>query len=187
MARPRSFDEDTVLTAAMHAFRRDGFRDLSVASLEQATGLRASSLYNGFGDKAGLFRRSLDHYVSSFVGPRLESYAGPEATLEDLEQLFLTLFEPPLDDGFGCLVTNTAVEQAPGGGTDPLVRACLDAIGRHLDLLLEREVGDTDDAPGLTLLYQGLLVFSRAGLITDRHRAAVESEFARLRARREQR
>lgn len=38
----------------------------------------------------------------------------------------------------------------------------------------------------LALLYRGLLVQSRAGLITDRHRAAVSRELARLRARREE-
>ncbi len=171
----------------MHAFRRDGFRESSVTSLERATGLRASSLYNVFGDKAGLFHRSLDHYVTSFIRPRLARHAGPEATLEDLEGLFLTLFEAPLDDGFGCLVTNSAVEHAPAGVTDPAVRAVLETTAEHLDEVLRREVGDCADGPALALLYQGLLVLSRADLMTDRHRDAVRTEFARLRARREQR
>ena len=63
--------------AAMHAFRREGYAHISVAELESATGLRTSSLYHAFGDKAGLFRRALDHYVSTLVEPRLILYAGP--------------------------------------------------------------------------------------------------------------
>jgi len=118
MGRPRTFDEDTVLTAAMYAFRREGYARISVTRLEQATGLRTSSLYNAYGDKAGLFERALDHYVTTFIEPRLSAYAGPDATLEDLEGLFLSLLEPPLNDGFGCLVINSAVEL----GDDPSPR-----------------------------------------------------------------
>ncbi len=171
----------------MHAFRRDGYRESSVTSLERATGLSASSLYNVFGDKTGLFHSAMEHYVSSFIRPRLARHAGPAATLEDLEGLFLTLFEAPLDDGYGCLVTNSAVEHAPSGKTDALVGVVLDLTAEHIDAVLMRELGDHTDGPGLTLLYQGLLVYSRTGLTTSRHRDAVRTEFARLRARREHR
>lgn len=34
MGRPRTFDEDTVLTAAMYAFRREGYARISVTRLE---------------------------------------------------------------------------------------------------------------------------------------------------------
>ena len=83
MGRPRTFDEDTVLTAAMHAFRREGYARISVTRLEQATGLRTSSLYNAYGDKVGLFERALDQPVTTFIEPRLSAYAGPDATRRD--------------------------------------------------------------------------------------------------------
>ena len=185
MARPRSFDEDVVLDAAMHAFRREGYAAVSVSRLEEVTGLRTSSLYNTYGGKAGLFRAAFDHYVRSLVEPRVEQHVGPQASLEDVEMLYLSLFEPPFDDGYGCLVTNTAT--ALGG--DPLadgVADVLDGLGRHLDEVLAREVGSTDDTARLVLLYHGLLVVIRARQVTDRHRAAVRDEFARLRAQREE-
>ena len=185
MARPRSFDEDTVLTAAMHAFRRHGYARASVPLLEEATGLRASSLYNAYGDKAGLFRRALDHYVTSFVGARLEALAGPRSGLEELEELFLGLLVPPYDDGQGCLVTNSATEfgSAPSIASDG-VRAAVDAVRRHAEDVLRREVGPetaSTDAARLSLLYQGFLVLGRAGLLDDAHVAAVRAEFAELR------
>jgi TetR/AcrR family transcriptional regulator, transcriptional repressor for nem operon len=186
MARPRAFDEQEVLTAAMHAFRRHGYAHISVADLETATGLRTSSLYNAFGDKAGLFRRALDHYVSSFVAPRLTTYAGDRATLHDLERLFLTLFEPPLDDGYGCLVVNSAAEFGSGdsiahGG----VRLGLELVHRHVLAVVRREVGvEAADARAahLVLVYQGLLVLSRAGTLTPDHREAVHHHFQSLHA-----
>ncbi len=60
MARPREYDQTTVLTAVMHAFRRRGFAATSVRDLETATGVTSGSLYNSYGDKRGLFLSLLD-------------------------------------------------------------------------------------------------------------------------------
>src|SRR5690242_9520110 len=101
MGRTRTFDRDAVLFAAANAFRQRGFRDVSITELEKATGLVSGSIYNAFGDKAGLFRAALHHYVRGFVKQRLDAFAGESATLEDLEGLILSTLEPPLSDGFG--------------------------------------------------------------------------------------
>ena len=190
VARPREYDERTVLTAAMHAFRREGYAHISVADLEAATGLCTSSLYHAFGDKAGLFRRALDHYVTSFVEPRLVTYAGAEATLDDLEQLFLTLFRAPLDDGYGCLVVNSAAEF---GSTDSIasdgVRIGRGLVHRHVEGVVRRELGPASaeaTAARLALIYHGLLVLSRAGLLTTSHQDAILHEFDALRREKEQ-
>ncbi len=190
MARPRTFDEDQVLTAAMHAFRRQGFTRTSVLDLESATGLRTSSLYAAFGDKTGLFRRALDHYVTTVVRARLDEFAGPAAGLDDLEQLYLTLFAWPLDDGHGCLVVNSAAEF---GGDESVpgesVRTGLDLVGERVGAVLRRELGRQHAATTarLVLLYQGLLLLSRAGRLTPAHRAAIRHEFDALRAEKENR
>lgn len=178
--RPRSFDEDTVLWAALDAFRREGYAALSVAQLERATGLAASSIYNAYGDKAGLHRRAIAHYVDAFIVPRLEAHAGPEATLDDLERLFTSLLEPPLDDGYGCLLINTATELG-GRKISAEVPAGLRRVADHLDAVLVRELGDADEGPALFLIYQGLLVSIRAGMTSDTHLAAIHREFDRLR------
>jgi TetR/AcrR family transcriptional repressor of nem operon len=190
MARTRAYDEHEVLTSAMHAFRREGYSHISVSALEAATGLGTSSLYHAFGDKAGLFRRALDHYVSTIVTPRLVAYAGAEATLDDLEQLFLTLFLPPYDDGYGCLVVNSAAEF---GSADSIasegVRTGLGLVHRHLEDVVRRELGPDGaqaSAAHLVLIYQGLLVLSRAGLLTAAHRDAITQEFHHLRQAKEQ-
>jgi len=184
MARSRAFDEQEVLTAAMHAFRREGYSHISVAQLEAATGLGTSSLYHAYGDKAGLFRRALDHYVTSIVASRLDAYAGPKATLDDLEQLFLTLFQAPYDDGYGCLVVNSATEF---GSADSIasdgVRLGLSLVHRHIEDVVSRELGAAGaevKAAQLVLLYQGVLVFSRSGLLTHHHEEAIHHAFAAL-------
>ncbi|MEM9360879.1 MAG: TetR family transcriptional regulator, partial [Pseudomonadota bacterium] len=55
MARPRSFDEATVVNAAMIAFWKLGYCETPIGALEDATGLKRVSIYNAFGDKEGLF------------------------------------------------------------------------------------------------------------------------------------
>lgn len=189
MARSRAYDEEQVLTSAMHAFRREGYGRISVTALEAATGLGTSSLYHAFGDKAGLFRRALDHYVNAIVAPRLVAYAGPEATLDDLEQLFLTLFQAPYDDGYGCLVVNSAAEFGSGDSVaSDGVRAGLGLVHRHIEDVVRRELGAAEapaTAARLVLIYQGLLVLSRAGLLKAAHRDAITQEFDHLRSRME--
>lgn len=63
MARHPEFDRPKVVQAALHLFWRDGYKSTSVQNLLAAMDLNRGSLYNAFGDKAGLFREVLDCYV----------------------------------------------------------------------------------------------------------------------------
>jgi TetR/AcrR family transcriptional regulator, transcriptional repressor for nem operon len=67
MARPREFDEDTVLEAARDQFWSGGYAATSVDDLTVATGLGKGSLYGAFGDKHALFVRTLDAYCDEAV------------------------------------------------------------------------------------------------------------------------
>lgn len=122
MARPRMFDEERALDAAMHAFWENGYEATSTQDLCAATGLGRSSIYNTFASKHDLFTRSLSRYIERMTAAQME-------ILEDAEQA-------PLDRirGFlartvdteagtrkgghsrGCLTVNTTVEFA---GRDP--------------------------------------------------------------------
>src|SRR3954462_7964635 len=57
--RPREFEVDDVLDRAIEVFRERGYEASSLADIERATGLNASSIYNTFGSKQTLFDRSL--------------------------------------------------------------------------------------------------------------------------------
>jgi len=186
MARTRTFDRDAVLAAAGNAFRQHGYRDASIAELERATGLVSGSIYNAFGDKAGLFRAALEHYVHGFVRQRLAAFAG--AGLDELEQLYLSVLEPPLSDGFGCLVNNSIIEfgNAPGIASDGITET-LALVREGIETVLLREVGPASAATEtmqLVLLYHGVLTLSRSGTSLEAMRGAVQATFERLRAAR---
>ena len=71
MARPREFDEGAVVDAAVLCFWRQGYEATSVKDLVERTGITAASLYNAFGDKRGIYRKALDHYVEGGVADRI--------------------------------------------------------------------------------------------------------------------
>lgn len=183
--RTRSFDEREVLESAMHAFRRSGYGGISIKDLEAATNLSSGSLYNAFGDKDGVFRAAICHYVTDFVRKRLIEHAGADAGLEELEQLFLSLLREPMTDGHGCLLTNSIVEfgAKPSAASDQISLG-IEMLTESFASVLEREIGTADakrEATLLLLIYQGMLVLSRSGLSHAGVEDAIRSQFERLR------
>jgi len=59
MARPRNFEEDTVLAQAAQLFAGLGYNGASIDDLLTATGLQRGSLYKAFGSKRNLFEKVL--------------------------------------------------------------------------------------------------------------------------------
>jgi TetR/AcrR family transcriptional repressor of nem operon len=62
MPKIKQFDEADVLYKAKEVFSEKGYNGTSMDDLVQATGLSRSSIYDTFGDKHGLFLRSLNQY-----------------------------------------------------------------------------------------------------------------------------
>jgi TetR/AcrR family transcriptional regulator, transcriptional repressor for nem operon len=63
MARPKTFDDDVALDAAIGVFREHGYEGTSAQMLVDAMGIGRQSLYNSFGDKAGLYRAAVRRYA----------------------------------------------------------------------------------------------------------------------------
>ncbi len=114
MARPREFDEATVLEAAMNRFWAQGFGQTSVRDLAEQMGITGASIYNAFGDKRSLYRQAFAHYLAQTVRDRV-------ARLENLRPLkairsfFDEIIDRSVDDEQrrGCMLVNAALELAP--------------------------------------------------------------------------
>ena len=63
MGRPREFDEDSALEAAMRVFWEKSYEGATMADLTNAMGINRSSMYAAFGDKESLFRRVMERYL----------------------------------------------------------------------------------------------------------------------------
>jgi AcrR family transcriptional regulator len=64
--RPRSFDRDEALEAAMAVFWEHGYDATSIAMLTRELEIGAPSLYAAFGDKRALFLQALERYIHTY-------------------------------------------------------------------------------------------------------------------------
>ncbi len=60
--RPRSFDREMALAAAIEVFWRKGYEGTSICDLTEAMGINPPSLYSAFGDKEHLFLEAIESY-----------------------------------------------------------------------------------------------------------------------------
>jgi AcrR family transcriptional regulator len=73
--RPREFDLDEALAAALRVFWQRGYEGASMAELTAAMGITKPSLYAAFGNKEALFKKALDLYERekmAYMEPALE-------------------------------------------------------------------------------------------------------------------
>jgi AcrR family transcriptional regulator len=113
MARPRTFEEEQALEAAMRAFWRRGYEATSTQDLCAATGLGRSSVYNAFDSKRELFTRALRRYMDQMNASLTELLESDLPIREKVRTLLWSAVERPEGDPPGCLVVNTLVELGP--------------------------------------------------------------------------
>jgi AcrR family transcriptional regulator len=73
--RPREFDVDEALEAALTVFWSKGYEGSTLADLTAAMGITKTSMYAAFGNKEELFRKALDRYTN---GPASYGYRALE-------------------------------------------------------------------------------------------------------------
>jgi TetR/AcrR family transcriptional repressor of nem operon len=126
VGRPREFDPEIVLDAAMQAFWTKGYEATSLTDLMEATGLHKGSLYQAFGDKHALFIRVLKRYLSEMRRQKNEIFRAAPNPVEGLRSVMHGMLDIADDDCScpkGCLAINSVVELAPH---DPEVRIVMD-------------------------------------------------------------
>lgn len=123
MARPRKFDEERALDAAMRVFWERGYEATSTQDLCDATGLGRSSIYNTFRSKHDLFERALARYLDAMTAVQAAVLDDVERPAADrvravLANVVESEAECRIGSGraLGCLGVNTVVELA---GRDP--------------------------------------------------------------------
>src|SRR4051812_40019508 len=77
--RPREFDVDQALTAALRVFWSKGYEGASMTDLTDAMGITRPSLYAAFGNKEALFRKALDLYEREKLSYMAQALEAPTA------------------------------------------------------------------------------------------------------------
>jgi AcrR family transcriptional regulator len=114
--RPRAFDRDEALRAAMTVFWEKGYEGASLEELQSAMGvISPPSFYAAFGSKERLFFEAIDLYART-VGSRprraLDSAATAREGVEAMLREAVDIYSDP-DTPCGCLMHVSAVNCAP--------------------------------------------------------------------------
>lgn len=75
--RPREFDVEEALAAALRVFWTKGYEGASLTDLTDAMGITRPSLYAAFGNKESLFRKALDLYEREKLSYVEDALAAP--------------------------------------------------------------------------------------------------------------
>jgi AcrR family transcriptional regulator len=173
--RPRAFDREGALKAAMILFWRNGYEGTSMAQLTAAMGINAPSLYAAFESKEKLYREALTLYLGSLgnigVGALEECASAREGVQNVLEQAASAFTRR--DCPSGCMVGSGALRGAEENQvvvqeTAALRRMAQEATERRF----KRAIADGELAPdtnfkALTAFYstvvQGMSVQAQDG------------------------
>ena len=149
MPRPREFDEQKVLEAAMLCFWRRGYEQTSMRDLAEEMGINTASVYNAFGDKRTLYRQELDHYLEHSTRDRIERLS-PLPPLSALRAFFGEIVERSVTDTQqrGCMLVNAALEVAPH---DPAVKSLVADEIMFIQSFFRRCVGKGQDEGTITV------------------------------------
>lgn len=194
MARPRQFDRDIALDAAIRMFWTKGFAGTSTDDLRAAMGLGRQSLYNAFGDKRQLYLEALSSYHRRSIGAhirRLDSSPSPIAGIRAM--LLGVIAQDAVERDLGCMGVSATSEfgvrdaelselQAQAGIA--LRARLVERVGEALAL---EEIDLAIDAEKATLFIQvtmnGLQLASRGGAQVDALQAIAEFAIDRLKAK----
>ena len=191
MARPREFDEGTVVAAARDRFWDAGYAATSLSDLTAATGLGKASLYGAFGDKHTLYLRIFDDYIAGAVQSVKDDLAGDDpGALERIRAHLLENARSSAGNPRGCLLARGTAELA---GRDDDVAARSKHAFQQLGLVYAAAVeaaqraGDIDPAANsralgdlLLAIHRGTEALGRGGADEPSLRRLVEAALAGL-------
>jgi len=114
--RPREFDTEKALDAALLLFWRHGYEGTSLAALTDAMGINVPSLYAAFGNKETLFRKVLDRYLQgpAFYLPRALQEPTARGSAEKLFKGAIDMVMKPRHPD-GCLLVHGVLASGPAG------------------------------------------------------------------------
>src|SRR5258708_16393012 len=179
VGRPREFDRDQTLQAAIKVFREKGFGGTSVDDLRLPMGIGRQSFYDTFKGKKDVYLEGLRKYNNNRVLGYVEFARNAASPLEAIEAMLVSIARASHDErSLACLGVSSICEF---GTDDAEVAAINEGSGYLIQSLLERLVQEGQKAkmirasldPKVTAHYlqsmlAGMKVSARAGTSESR-------------------
>lgn len=176
--RPRAFDVERAIDAALTLFHRRGYDAVGVAELCAELGINPPSFYSAFGSKAGLFERALERYVAGEANIFGRAHDKGGAVLETIER---TLFDAARlyarrNGGAGCLVLD-GTRNSTDSKACALTRTLQEASRKSIRDFIATEFPDRADALAdlVTISMTGMSAAARDGASAARLRVFAEA------------
>jgi AcrR family transcriptional regulator len=143
--RPRSFNRDQALDAAVLVFWDKGYDGSSIQDLTHAMGINRPSLYASFGNKRDLFMQAIDRYAATHGNRAFSAFRLEPDNRKAIEQFFDASIECALAEGTprGCLINTVATEAAEN---DAELRDKLADMFTQTDTAIARRLATNHDA-----------------------------------------
>lgn len=171
MPRPRKYDPDTAVTAAMDLFWDKGYAGTKLPDLLAATRMSRGSFYKAFGNKKAMFLKALALYDTRYIRPAIADLETQDGDGPDrVQALFISVLDTLLaKDRRGCFLCNTLASAAV---RDKDIAAAADAMINGMTRAFETALssgpggnsvtgGPTAQAIKLTFTYIGMRVYAR--------------------------
>ena len=175
IGRPRGFDRDAALEAAMYLFWRKGFAAATMNDLCEAMGVNSPSLYAAFGSKEALYLEAIEHYVQTQGPPIWGKLAEGPTARAGIENLLMTASETlPKSRATpaGCMAALAAVsDEWPAAIARVVRKVRVEMLGtlrsRLETAVASGELPASTDVDGLSRFYlsayQGMAIQARDG------------------------
>ena len=144
--RPREFDADKALDAAMGLFWQHGYEGTSLSALSTAMQINMPSLYAAFGNKESLFKKAVDRYIqqpASYLPNALKESTARRC----VQKLFAGAINLAMEQKrpTGCMLVQGALTAGPGDARIREEMASRRAMAeRAVRSRLERAISDRD-------------------------------------------
>jgi AcrR family transcriptional regulator len=190
IGRPRGFDRDAALEAAMFLFWRKGFAATSMNDLCGTMGVGSPSLYAAFGSKEALYLEAIEHYIRTKGPPvwyKLAEGATARTGIENLLIAAINSMPRSRTTPAGCMAALAAVgDEWPTAITRVVKKVRLEMLGMlrsRLEAAANKgELPASTDIDGLSRfylsVYQGMAIQARDGATQAELRAVVAAAMA---------
>jgi len=192
MARPKEFDHDTALLAAIQVFSDLGFEGASTDALTRAMRIGRQSLYDTFGDKWRLYLKAVQRYTADSISEQIRVLNGGPSALKGLEaHIYGAVNNALADPSPSCLGISAICEF---GQSNPELAMISETANRTLLSALERriseakregEIGSDVDAREAAVFFGaslvGIKMAARAGASSEHLRAIARMALRSLR------
>lgn len=174
IGRPRAFDQESALNAAMLAFWKHGYETTSMSVLSKEMKMNPPSIYAAFGDKQSIFLKALDLYVGhlSDIKTAIDESASAFEAAGGMLRLSAVRFTGKQTPK-GCMLASAV---ATGSAEASYVRAVASKIRLKIESflkdrveldILNQKLPKTTSSEGLAALtiatIQGMSVLARDG------------------------